>query len=289
MLPCCFPAALNPQSHGRVEPGSRLLAVVNDGRLVHLDASRSSGDSQGQLNRRHQEIVDQRARIGGPGRVAIGSGAYSFACRKKNERSKEVECAKSVVAEDYATAMAIDDDGKIEPFALENGGLVIADLTRKSISAKVDVGARCSRWPGVGTENGLAAGTVSGQSSLSEGKGSGSPSFPPSQSGYQRRLDRSSSRLATACDTNCDLHLATGGGCRPVLQADGAIARHTGTISPSNGRRPAKRSLRGDRRNHQALDACRGRQGVVRAAQPRRRSADRSRCVGGWTMAGRRR
>jgi hypothetical protein len=100
-----------------------LVAVVNDGRLLHLDAEQKQvATSQGQL------ITDiRKSSISGRGFTVLAASqseaaVYSFGCRKKNQGSKEVDCAKSQIAEDYATATAVDDQGTVAAAASRMAG-----------------------------------------------------------------------------------------------------------------------------------------------------------------------
>ncbi len=210
-----------------------LLAVVNDGRLVHLDPEqKQAATSQGQL------IADiKKSSISARGFTVLAASqseaaVYSFGCRKKSESSQEVDCAKSLIAEDYATATAIDEDGKTAAVALENGGLLIADLTRKSTLARVDLGARVQSLAWSRDGKWLAAGTVSGQVFVLGREGERLAELPAQSNAITTvAWDRSSSRLAAACDTNAICIWQPAKDAEPSFRLAARLLGHTGTIA----------------------------------------------------------
>ena len=215
MLPCCFPAAPSPHHHG-MEP----ITTPGGGQrrpLVHLDPGKQTATSQGQC------IADIKkssisVRIGGPGSVTIGSGGLFVACRKNNERSKRDRLCH-VIAEDYRIGDRREDkDRGHRAGEWRAGGSAQIDLHGRH---RARVPLAWSRTAVAGRRHGVA------RSSFSAGKGAAQASR---NQRLQRRLDRSSPRLAAACDTSA-ICITAATDAEPSFRLTARLLGHTGTIS----------------------------------------------------------
>jgi WD40 repeat protein len=139
---------------------------------------------------------------------------YAFACRSKPAAPAELDCRKTSIADDYATAVAIARDGSLAALGLEAGGLVIVDLARGETVAKIEVSGKVQSlaWhrrkttamPGTGGDGSadwLAVGVATGELFVADARGERIAELP-AQSTVVTALawDDATGRLASSCE-----------------------------------------------------------------------------------------
>ena len=259
--PAPFAAIARLESSGPQPPVIRALAatrvggaaaVLDDGRLVRLDAS---GAIAGEVR-----LADDFGRA-----VAIAPGGGTVVGAAQAAREVGVwrcdaggDCIRTLFVEDFARTAAVSADGGIAAVATESAGLIRADLTGDApVLATVALTGDARLQSLALTAHGdlLAAGSVDGRVFVVDARGAVREIAQPQGSVTALAFDPAGGRLAAACG-GVDICLYRLGDGPPVRAA--RLTGHANTVLPlawnDDGTRLASASVDGSVKDW-AIDA----------------------------------
>jgi WD40 repeat protein len=231
-----FAAIVQEESSGPQPPALRALAatklggaaiVLDDGRLLRLDATgKLAGETSLAADIGKAAVAPDGERLLAASHSTRAVNAY--AC---DDRQGQLACEPTLLASDFATALALDGSGKTAALALQGEGLVRVDLSGPTpATTPIPLSGNPKLQSLAFDADGalLAAGSVDGRIFLI-GAGGGVSELPR-QSGSIAALawDPASHRLATACGGVDICVWALSAGNDAVLER--RLAGHTNTI-----------------------------------------------------------
>ena len=191
-----------------------VVALLDDGRLMRLDAS---GAPAGEV--RLAEDIGRAAALAPGGGVAVAASQGSRQIGVYTCGSDVEQCEGKPIAEGFASAVAISDDGEAAAVAVEKEGVVRTDLsgaTPVTTPVTLDGNPRILSLAFDPAGTTLAAGAADGRVFLIDAEGGVREIIQPEGSATALAFASDGSRLAASCG-GPDICIYALGGDEPVL------------------------------------------------------------------------